>query len=397
MGEARPVGRDPQRERRHMSVPGLREPEHHDGRRASRPSRSTARADATRSARRSTPSCAPPSARPTSTPTVTGVIIDSASENFAVGGDLKEMLDYLAVDPPSWDLWKFRDSLPFEAIRACRKPTIAVVDGICCGGGFATAISCDFILASPTSRFGTPETKVGLMDGLVAPALYGQVPLPVIKYLLFSGELIDADVRPSRRPRLRDPPGRRPARPGATDARPVRTQRPRDHRGVQAHDPQLRAARGLRGHDAQPLLRPRHPGPRPRLLHRGRSEHDERSPGPPPRTTPPSSSPEAPAASAVATVHRFLDGGLVRRRRRPQRRLRRGAAGRAARRGSRRAGSPSCAPTCPTRPTSSRPSPRAVVAHGSARLHGQQRRHRWRLRPDHRDSPSRTGTSRSRC
>ncbi|WP_330256165.1 enoyl-CoA hydratase/isomerase family protein [Nocardia sp. NBC_00565] len=126
-------------------------------------------------------------------PGVAGVIVDSAAEHFAVGGDLKEMLGYLEGDPPSRDLWKFRDSLPFEAIRACRKPTIAVVDGICCGGGFATAISCDFIIASPGSRFGTPETKVGLIDGLVGPALFGQVPLPVLKYLLFSGELIDAE------------------------------------------------------------------------------------------------------------------------------------------------------------------------------------------------------------
>ncbi|MCW2854228.1 MAG: Enoyl-CoA hydratase [Nocardioides sp.] len=125
-------------------------------------------------------------------PDVTGVVIDSASKDFAVGGDLREMLGYLDSDPPSWDLWAFRDSLPFEAIRACRKPTVAIVDGICCGGGFATAISCDFILASPASRFGTPETKVGLMDGLVPPALHGHVPLPVIKYLLFSGELVDA-------------------------------------------------------------------------------------------------------------------------------------------------------------------------------------------------------------
>jgi enoyl-CoA hydratase/carnithine racemase len=129
--------------------------------------------------------------------TVTGVIIDSASENFAVGGDLKEMLGYLEGGAPSWDIWKFRDSLPFEAIRACRKPTIALVDGICCGGGFATAISCDFILSTPASRFGTPETKVGLIDGLVGPALFGQVPLPVLKYLLFSGELVDADYAKS--------------------------------------------------------------------------------------------------------------------------------------------------------------------------------------------------------
>jgi enoyl-CoA hydratase/carnithine racemase len=128
-------------------------------------------------------------------PDVSGVIIDSASENFAVGGDLKEMLGYLDApgEHPAWELWEFRDSLPFEAIRACRKPTIALVDGICCGGGFATAISCDFIVATAGSRFGTPETKVGLMDGLIGPALFGSVPMPVLKYLLFSGELIDAD------------------------------------------------------------------------------------------------------------------------------------------------------------------------------------------------------------
>jgi enoyl-CoA hydratase/carnithine racemase len=130
-------------------------------------------------------------------PNITGVIIDSASENFAVGGDLKEMLGYLDGDRPSWDIWKFRDNVPFEAIRACRKPTIAVVDGVCCGGGFATAVSCDFILASPKSQFGTPETKVGLTDGLAAAALFGQIPLPVLKYLLFSGELIGADYATS--------------------------------------------------------------------------------------------------------------------------------------------------------------------------------------------------------
>ena len=40
-------------------------------------------------------------------PDVDGVIIDSASQNFAVGGDLKEMVGYLDGDEPSWDLWKF--------------------------------------------------------------------------------------------------------------------------------------------------------------------------------------------------------------------------------------------------------------------------------------------------
>ena len=124
---------------------------------------------------------------------VSCVVFTSAAEDFAVGGDLREMLRYLQGEQPSWDIWKFRDTLPFESIRACRKPTIAAVHGICVGGGFATAISCDFVLSAPDARFGTPETKVGLIDGLVGPALYGQVPLPVLKFLLFSGELVDAE------------------------------------------------------------------------------------------------------------------------------------------------------------------------------------------------------------
>ena len=48
-----------------------------------------------------------------------------------------------------------------HALVACRKPTIAMIEGWCIGGGVAIALCCDIRIASEGSRFGVPARAAG--------------------------------------------------------------------------------------------------------------------------------------------------------------------------------------------------------------------------------------------
>ena len=79
---------------------------------------------------------------------------------FVAGADITEFVgmksDELRV--------KFTDNA-VEALWDLTKPTIAMVDGFALGGGAELALSCDIIIASDRSKFGTPEINLGLIPG----------------------------------------------------------------------------------------------------------------------------------------------------------------------------------------------------------------------------------------
>lgn len=50
-----------------------------------------------------------------------------------------------------------------ETIRGCRTPTVAMIKGICVGGGLEVAGLCDIRICGESSRFGAPISKLGLV------------------------------------------------------------------------------------------------------------------------------------------------------------------------------------------------------------------------------------------
>jgi crotonobetainyl-CoA hydratase len=74
------------------------------------------------------------------------------------------------------------------------KPVIAAVGGLCLGGGFELALSCDMIVASDKAVFGLPEPKVGLIAiGGGIHRLVRQVGLKQAMGPLLTGRNISAD------------------------------------------------------------------------------------------------------------------------------------------------------------------------------------------------------------
>ncbi len=79
------------------------------------------------------------------------------------------------------------------ALAGASKPTIAVISGICFGGGFGLAMCCDLRIASSGSRFRIPAGRIGLgycfggVDMMVRKLGMGPV-----ADLLLSARIIDA-------------------------------------------------------------------------------------------------------------------------------------------------------------------------------------------------------------
>lgn len=84
------------------------------------------------------------------------VLRSAGGRAFSVGSDLA------AFDPEA--------GLPYPANgygglaqrHGLDKPVIAVVDGLCLGGGFELALACDLIVASTRASFGLPEPRRGM-------------------------------------------------------------------------------------------------------------------------------------------------------------------------------------------------------------------------------------------
>jgi enoyl-CoA hydratase/carnithine racemase len=80
------------------------------------------------------------------------------------------------------------------AIQECKHPTVAIIEGICVGGGLEIAACCDLRVCGESSRFGAPINRLGLTMSYdeLEPLVRLLGPSPVLE-LLLSGELIGAE------------------------------------------------------------------------------------------------------------------------------------------------------------------------------------------------------------
>jgi enoyl-CoA hydratase/carnithine racemase len=88
---------------------------------------------------------------------VHAVVITGEEGNFCSGGDVHDIIGPLTgMDMKGLLRFTRMTGDLVKAIRGCRQPVIAAVDGVCAGAGAMIATASDM-------RFGTPETKVAFL------------------------------------------------------------------------------------------------------------------------------------------------------------------------------------------------------------------------------------------
>ena len=127
---------------------------------------------------------------------VDAVVITGSEGNFCSGGDVRDIIGPL-TEMDMGGLLRFTRMTGdlVKAIRGCRQPVIAAIDGVCVGAGAAIATACDLRLGTPRAKVAFLFTRVGLAGadmGVCAmlPRIIGQ---GRAAELLFTGRNMAAD------------------------------------------------------------------------------------------------------------------------------------------------------------------------------------------------------------
>ncbi len=121
------------------------------------------------------------------------VILSGEGEQaFCAGNDISEFGEW-RDDPAKLAQYDARSGRVYRLLRSCEKPIVALIRGVCVGGGLELALLCDLRVAAENARFGITPAKLGLgykLDDiqLVVDAIGANK----AKLLLFTGRLFSA-------------------------------------------------------------------------------------------------------------------------------------------------------------------------------------------------------------
>jgi enoyl-CoA hydratase len=92
------------------------------------------------------------------------VVSGAGGRAFVSGADISEFKERRASEEAVAAYAEISEEAR-RRIQDTPKPTIAMIQGYCIGGGVGTALACDLRIAAEGSRFGIPAAKLGLGYG----------------------------------------------------------------------------------------------------------------------------------------------------------------------------------------------------------------------------------------
>ena len=90
------------------------------------------------------------------------ILRGAGGKAFSPGNDISEF-ETERHDPASAKAYGEVLHHALGALKDCRHPTVALIEGICVGGGLEIAALCDMRVCGESSRFGVPIKRLGLV------------------------------------------------------------------------------------------------------------------------------------------------------------------------------------------------------------------------------------------
>lgn len=127
------------------------------------------------------------------------IIYSSLSSGFCAGADLRALYaGFLAVPDLAERRRRVSDFIDrihvvMNRLDTLPLTTIGAIHGVCFGGGFELALTCDVLIADKTARFCFPELRLGIVPGFGGiPRLKREVGNGVVRDLLLTGRSVNA-------------------------------------------------------------------------------------------------------------------------------------------------------------------------------------------------------------
>lgn len=120
------------------------------------------------------------------------VLRGAGNKAFSPGNDISEFATDRS-DPVQAKAYGEVLHRTLRALSGCRHPIVALIEGICVGGGLEIAGSCDLRICGESSRFGVPIKQLGLVMAYPElAALQRLVGRPIALEILLEGRIFGA-------------------------------------------------------------------------------------------------------------------------------------------------------------------------------------------------------------
>jgi enoyl-CoA hydratase len=124
-------------------------------------------------------------------PEIHAVVIAGEGRAFCAGGDIRAIRDAaLAGDAASIEAFFGEEYALNRQIAAYPKPYVALIDGICMGGGLGISVHGSYRIVTEQAVLAMPETSIGLAPDIGASFFLPRLPGALGVYLGLTGERV---------------------------------------------------------------------------------------------------------------------------------------------------------------------------------------------------------------